>query len=211
MEEQDINDLQKELNTTERIRFKNFSVYTLLMIALGVFISGWSVYEGSRALQFQKQSEQSQRKMDSLQLKIDKANNLLLSQREKLINNYTINGHLRLGLDYFYSKQYDLAVEEYNKAIALDPENFVLYDLKGYSQLKSKKINEAIASLEKSVELKPNYTWGHYNLSLAYWAGGKNEEAKREIKTLIGLDESFRKTISTDRQFSEMMKSIKLD
>ena len=111
--------------------------------------------------------------------------------QEKLINNYTINSHVKIGLENFYSGRFDLAIKEYAQAIKLDSSNYVLYDFSGYAYFKIKNYPKATELLMKSVELNSNYTWGHYNLGLVYWMSGDKVKARKTFRTLLSIDKSF--------------------
>ncbi len=206
MEPQEISGLKNEIRAQEKASTRKFTLYTGFMVILGISIGVWSVLEGNRAKRFQLQSELSQRKIDSLEVRIRKANDRLALLQEKLLNSHLINSHIRIALDNFYSRRYEMAINEYNQAIILDPDNFVLYDLRGYSQLQLKRIDEAIQSLKKSVELKPNYAWGYYDLSLAYWADGDKQETRNTLQKLLEVSPEFRSTILNDSQFQAILR-----
>jgi tetratricopeptide (TPR) repeat protein len=112
-----------------------------------------------------------------------------------------VAAYLRLGIEGARRGDYKMAIAAYDSAIQLDPGNPVLYDLKGYSLLRSRRLTEAVSSLEKSVAADTTYVWGHYNLSLAYWASGARDKALGEVKKTIAIDASFRDSIRHDVQF----------
>lgn len=94
-----------------------------------------------------------------------------------------------------------------NRAIELDPMNPVVFDLKGYSLLRKSRVREAMATLKRSVEIDPNYVWGHYNLALAYWAAGDRPNAVAEVQTVLHLDLTFKGVIRNDTQFNKFNAS----
>ena len=108
---------------------------------------------------------------------------------------------VQMGLRQFFVKDYRGAVKFYDKAIAVDPLNPVLHDLKGYALLRDGDIQGAISALEKSIETGPDYVWGHYNLSLAYAAAGEMVRAVAQIRKVLELDPSMKSAIRGDGQF----------
>ena len=89
----------------------------------------------------------------------------------------------------------------------MDPENPILYDLKGYALYRQKNYDEAVQTLERAIALDSKYIWGHYNLALAYWGADKRDQAVQEVRRVIELDSSFRDIIRGDGQFSKFRAS----
>src|SRR6187401_2857038 len=98
MNEQEFSDLMKEIKVSEKSAAKRFSIYSVLMLVLGLAITVWTVREGMRAKEFGRLAMTSKRKADSLQGKIARADSLLIVLRERLLVSHDINGYLRLGL-----------------------------------------------------------------------------------------------------------------
>lgn len=65
------------------------------------------------------------------------------------------------------------------------PHDPKLYYQLGILQLKIGKNKEAIESLEKSVELKPNYKEGRFALGSTYKALGKNSQATEQFEYIL--------------------------
>ena len=86
----------------------------------------------------------------------------------------------------------------------------MLYDLRGYAQLRAGQTAEAIASLRRSIARSPDYTWGHYNLALAYWRSGDQNAAVEEVETLLRIDPSFRQIMANDAQFNAFHLSARV-
>ena len=67
-----------------------------------------------------------------------------------------------------YSK-FDEAEKTLTEAIKYDKSNFEAYYYRGCARINAKKYNEAIADLEKAVELKPDYADAYFNLGKTYY------------------------------------------
>ena len=72
--------------------------------------------------------------------------------------------------------QFDEAEETLTEAIKYDKGNFEAYYYRGCARINARKYNEAIADLEKAVELKPDYADAYFNLGRTYYM--MHEEAK---------------------------------
>jgi tetratricopeptide (TPR) repeat protein len=65
--------------------------------------------------------------------------------------------------------QFDEAEETLTEAIKYDKGNFEAYYYRGCARINARKYNEAIADLEKAVELKPDYADAYFNLGRTYY------------------------------------------
>jgi Flp pilus assembly protein TadD len=61
----------------------------------------------------------------------------------------------------------------------------------GIQALRSSQVAPAIASLERAAELDPESAWVRYNLAVAYRAGGRLEETRRELMAALDLDPDY--------------------
>ena len=65
--------------------------------------------------------------------------------------------------------QFAKAEETLTEAIKYDKGNFEAYYYRGCARINAKKYSEAIADLEKAVELKPDYADAYFNLGKTYY------------------------------------------
>ena len=65
--------------------------------------------------------------------------------------------------------QFAEAEETLTEAIKYDKGNFEAYYYRGCARINAKKYSEAIADLEKAVELKPDYADAYFNLGKTYY------------------------------------------
>jgi tetratricopeptide (TPR) repeat protein len=182
-------------------RFKRHARTGLLMTLAGmVIVISAFAYSGWALVAMQKQLEDTRKSAGAAKVELDQ-----IQQRVK---------ESRLAYNYLQSafRQYSLgdykgAVELYDKVLETDPENQAVLNMRGYALLRSGDAQGAIASLEKSVSLAPNYVWGHYNLALAYGKDGQMDKAMQHIKTLIELRPAMAKALQGDGQF-KIFKNI---
>jgi tetratricopeptide (TPR) repeat protein len=95
------------------------------------------------------------------------------------------------------------ALADYQKALAVDPNNAGALSLEGYLRLRMGDSQEAENLLRKGVQNEPKQPWNRYNLALALWANGKHDEAIDQIKEVLRLDPSFKQIIARDPQFGK--------
>jgi tetratricopeptide (TPR) repeat protein len=78
--------------------------------------------------------------------------------------------------------QFDEAEETLTKAIRYDKGNYEAYYYRGCARINAKKYNEAIADLEKAVELKPDYADAYFNLGRTYYLMHDEDKACENYK-----------------------------
>lgn len=60
--------------------------------------------------------------------------------------------YARLGNAYYSREMYDRAIEDYNKALALDPEALATYNNRGMSYLRSNNLHMAVLDFKKACD-----------------------------------------------------------
>lgn len=75
------------------------------------------------------------------------------------------------------------AVEEYTKAIALNPYNHIYYNNRAVAQTKLGQFDAAIADAKASIKVNSNYSKSHYRLGLCYMELQQWAEAKTALTT----------------------------
>jgi len=112
------------------------------------------------------------------------------------------SGYKSMG-DIFYAlqKKYDSSLVYYEKAYRIKKDEKEIVERYGYSLLKLKRMNEAIAMFNNQVALLPNDPYGYYNLGAAYSVNHQAREA------LVYLDKALDKRM-TDLQLWEADKNL---
>ncbi len=72
-------------------------------------------------------------------------------------------------LQYFLNRDAE-ALSSFQKAIELDPNNFVLHVERGGILLILKRYPEAIAAYNRAIEIQPNHLWAYHNRGITYAA-----------------------------------------
>ncbi len=118
------------------------------------------------------------------------------SKRSNLASGYIASGAEKAGRGNFKG-----ALADYDKALAIDPNNAGALSLEGYLRLRMGDSQKAESLLQKAVQNEPDQAWHRYNLALALWTNGKHDEAMAQLQEVVRLNPNFKQTIATDPQF----------
>ena len=96
--------------------------------------------------------------------------------------------HAELGDLYFENKRFPQAIEEYRKAINIDPKDADSYNDLGLALHYTGKSDEAVETLKKGTQMNDSYQriWLSYGFILT--STGNNGEAKSGLEKAISID-----------------------
>ncbi len=94
----------------------------------------------------------------------------------------------RKGNNYIQKADYGKALDCFEKALDLCPNDIILLNNIAYTYEKLEKCNKAIETYEKSLKINPSHANAWNGLALSYKKLGKYEEAIRACKKAIELD-----------------------
>lgn len=109
-------------------------------------------------------------------------NNLNLNTSEEYAN---------LGSIYVQENNWDLAIENYRKAIILKPNVSWYYYHLAQALSQKKDWEKAIKNYDKAIELDPNFAWSYYNLANALSKLEKWDEVVKAYQNAIRVDVNF--------------------
>ena len=115
---------------------------------------------------------------------LDKKNDVWV-QRKK---DRELAKHFATGQRLYKRKIYNRALQEFDKAIKIDPSSFKAYFWRGRVYLKTEQYDEAIADFKMAIKLKPDYSKPYHNLGWLYYQEGKYEESIRYLNKAIELE-----------------------
>ncbi|XP_017082817.2 sperm-associated antigen 1 [Drosophila eugracilis] len=105
-------------------------------------------------------------------------------EREQFAERHRLRGN-----EYFKSKEYESAIEEYNCAIIYDPENAVhAYNNRALSHIKTKKYFSAISDCQACLQLDPQNVKAHLRMAEAHNADGRQLESLAMYKKVLDLE-----------------------
>ncbi len=87
----------------------------------------------------------------------------------------------RLGLAHIKNRQWEKAIEEFNKALEANPDHALTWANLGVSLSQSDKHKEALLAYEKALELGYSNALFHYNRGLSFAKVNLLEEAEQEM------------------------------
>ena len=116
----------------------------------------------------------------------------------------------RSAIEAFHQREYEAAIGLYSEALACDPDNAYLLNLKAYSLFKAGRIGEALTVERQSVSADPNYAWGYFDLARFLCAAGPNNfaEAKIAISNAVRLRPGLEQVMRGDGEFMRLCKGL---
>jgi len=93
-----------------------------------------------------------------------------------------------MGLAYYNKRDYQKAIESYQKALRSFPSYSLCYENLARSYEATNQWGSAIEAYKKSIYYAPNYPTPHFNLARLYLQFNRNDEAAKELKLTIEID-----------------------
>ncbi len=84
------------------------------------------------------------------------------------------------------------AIEDYDQALRLDPDNALAYNNRGYAYDDLGEYRRAILDYDKALRLDPGYADAYQNRGVSYENLGDYERAARDWEQAIGIDGASR-------------------
>jgi tetratricopeptide (TPR) repeat protein len=104
--------------------------------------------------------------------------------------------HFELGDLYFRHRRFDEAIEEYNKAILLDPQSIEMRIKRAKSFAKKGFITRAIQDLQQLKQERPSDPSVRVQLGLLHYSQGNILDAELEWESVLELDPVHREAIA---------------
>jgi tetratricopeptide (TPR) repeat protein len=113
-------------------------------------------------------------------IEVIRSEGIQISRKELLLKEHIIKGN-----EYYYKKEYNNAIQCFDKAVEIDPNNAYAWYNKGAVLGDLLKHNEAIQCFDKAVEIGPNnaYAWSYKGVTL-YKLGKRDESIQCYDKAL---------------------------
>lgn len=107
---------------------------------------------------------------------------------EPVLRGKLSNMHMEVGDIYRATGAHKLAIEEYDKALSLNPNYVDIRTKLGQSLREDGQVTKAVKELKIALKNKSGYAPARVQLGLAYYAQGKMNDAKKEWKTALDKD-----------------------
>lgn len=110
-----------------------------------------------------------------------------IAQYEQKVKEYPGDpeAHSNLGVAYAKAQKYDLAIEEFKRAIMLNPNSGAAYNNLGNLYRIKKQYDAAISSLRRAVELVPDHPYAFTTLGLSYEMKSMYDEARASYQQAL--------------------------
>lgn len=95
--------------------------------------------------------------------------------------------HVDAGHSYYAQKQWDMAIDEYTKAIELRPKFAEAYWGRGLSYFYKEDYDKAIAEYTAAIEADPNYAQAYYQRGIAYLTIGDYDKGHVDFKKAVEI------------------------
>ena len=96
-------------------------------------------------------------------------------------------GYFRRGVEAHQRGDFDLAIQDYDKAIALKPDHAKAYYNRGVAYGAKGDYDHAIQDYDKAIALKPDHAEAYNNRGVAYWEKGDHDHAIQDYDEAIAL------------------------
>jgi tetratricopeptide (TPR) repeat protein len=107
---------------------------------------------------------------------------------EPVLRGKLSNLHSQIGDIYRSAGAHKLAIEEYEKALALNPSYADIRTKLGQAFREDGQVGKAVSELKTALKTKAAYVPARIQLGLAYYATGKIADAKKEWKAALAKD-----------------------
>jgi tetratricopeptide (TPR) repeat protein len=114
----------------------------------------------------------------------------------------------RSAIAAFHQQDYATALKFYDQALAADPDDAYLLNLRAYTLFKQHKYDDALAEELRSVRADPNYAWGYFDLARFQCALGRRDDARDSITKALGLNPDLRDIMRGDGEFRRLCGGI---
>jgi len=141
--------------------------------------------------------EQTREMSPEQRAQVEKA---MKEQQAAMAKNKALNDAYNAGMTAMQAKQYDQAVEAFNKAAEMDPKQVVVWAQLAEAQInlgasktgpdRDQAMGKGLEAYQKALELKPDDAAYHNNYALALARVKKNAEAQAELNKAAQLDPS---------------------
>lgn len=159
-----------------KIRILILSIFCII----GILILVYTAIENRNLKQFKNGINNSKiKKTESMKAQNKASKNemqIVKDEKQNQIDSLTEKGYNDFG-----AKNYKLAIDEENQAIALDDNNSRAHAVKGialcYSQLNQINFQSGLQEIDRALQIKPDYGYARFNRALALELYGHYDEA----------------------------------
>jgi tetratricopeptide (TPR) repeat protein len=112
----------------------------------------------------------------------------IIERGEKETRKNRVIAYNKRGIAYYMKGEFDRAIADYTKVIALDPKNAKAYYNRGLAYHEKGEVDRAIANYTKAIALDPNFALAYNNRGVAYAMKGDKEQAIADFRKALEID-----------------------
>ncbi|HEX8474230.1 MAG TPA: tetratricopeptide repeat protein [Pyrinomonadaceae bacterium] len=105
--------------------------------------------------------------------------------------------------------QWDAALKDYNKAIEINPDEFVMYFNRGYGWREQGDLKAALADFNKAIEIQPQSAFNYLERGLTLLLMGRDADAQKDFDQLLKLNPSMQTALEKRRAEAIKQRSEK--
>ena len=95
--------------------------------------------------------------------------------------------HTKQGIAYSKKGQYAEAIEEYNKALEVNPNCALAYYNRSVAYTSMRQYDRAVSDCTKALQLSPRHASSYYSRGVSYWHLGSRKEAIKDLQAAAKL------------------------
>lgn len=143
-----------------------------------------AIAQYEKALELDPKNSQILLRIGIAYSQMDEANKAFqfTKQASSLDPSYT--AFYQLGFIYAKKNEFEKSLEAFDRALAINPESYVIEFHKGYVYLAQKEYDKAIQSFRRVIALNPKFVHAHLSLGGAYLSKGDRPSALKQLKIL---------------------------
>jgi tetratricopeptide (TPR) repeat protein len=122
-----------------------------------------------------------------LDLSISACTQIIQGGKQESLENRA-RAYNKRGIAYYMKGEFDRAIADYTKAIALDAKNAKAYYNRGLAYHEKGEVDRAIANYTKAIALDPNFALAYNNRGVAYAMKGDKEQAIADFRKALEID-----------------------
>jgi superkiller protein 3 len=148
-----------------------------------------------------KELENTRRAIASAEAEKDKLKKELAVQKNQAlqatyvqqVEKFSADEYVTRGYNANENGLYELAIENYQKALAINPNYAMAYNNMGNTYRNLENYNEAIRCFQKAIAIDPNFAWAYNNMGIVYDKLKNYNEAIRRYQKAIDINPNYAK------------------
>lgn len=98
--------------------------------------------------------------------------------------------HFKRGVEASFKRQYEIAIEEFNRSIEANPSNPLTYNNLGFVYFDLDMIDNALECQQKALEFDPNLANAYYGLAQIYKKKGNMDMVRKQFEEYLRIEPS---------------------